>query len=624
MCAVRKPIIRSYEENAKDYNTAVKNLKCIVDDIDAQDDKEAKLLLESPVVYIHTWEKENKCNVYIGETNNFEKRTKQHYEAGSKQNLKKKDIWQKEIYEHSGNLFLIGHEHFNKSLTLDVENKLIEYIIASPNDLRKRNGRGNPQDSYYPDEEFDEIFNKIWLGLHNNDNKTFVKASEIHKSAIYKASPLKKLNKGQKKAKEKILNAINNALINNEKKQLVFIEGEAGTGKTVVMSSAFYEFYSNCVDFGKKVKCCLIVNHHEQLVVYKQIMKRLGYDAEEIVFKPVTFINRFGGKGKEPVDVVFVDEAHLLLTQGNQGYSTKKEYISGNQLDDIMNIAKITVAMYDEWQNLSAEQYRDVVKIQEYRQLAVDNDSHVELKQQLRITASPLTLDWIDSITKDKVIKNIPMDSKYDIRVYDSPVALEKAIQDKAKNAASSLSRLVATYDWEFNGVNSPKELNQNDDRECWGVNINGWWKPWNYELCKSKNKELAWAEQPHTLGEIGSTYTIQGFDLNYVGVILGPSVKYRDGKIVFDPSASKNRRATQKRTLDKEKKVKQSFGEMFLQHEFKVLMTRGVNGLYIYACDDELREALLKAQHPKAQEKYAESEHMMLLAAENHEKYGK
>ena len=49
----------------------------------------------------------------------------------------------------------------------------------------------------------------------------------------------------------------------------------------------------------------------------------------------------------------------------------------------------------------------------------------------------------------------------------------------------------------------------------------------------------LAWAEQPQTIDEVGSTYTIQGFDLNYAGVILGPSVKYRNGEIIFDPTES-------------------------------------------------------------------------------------
>ena len=104
----------------------------------------------------------------------------------------------------------------------------------------------------------------------------------------------------------------------------------------------------------------------------------------------------------------------------------------------------------------------------------------------------------------------------------------------------------------------------------------------------------MAWAEQPQTINEVGSTFTIQGFDLNYVGVILGPSVKYRDGKIIFDPSESHNDKAIRNRTLSDGTKHK--FGEKLIQHEVRVLMTRGVNGMYIYACDPELRVALLKA----------------------------
>ena len=108
------------------------------------------------------------------------------------------------------------------------------------------------------------------------------------------------------------------------------------------------------------------------------------------------------------------------------------------------------------------------------------------------------------------------------------------------------------------------------------------------------KTNYMAWAEQPGTIGEVGSTYSIQGFDLNYVGVILGPSVQYRDGEIVFVPSKSYKEKAIQNRTLSDGSKRK--FGAELLQHEVRVLMTRGINGLYIYAYDDALREALKKA----------------------------
>jgi len=80
---------------------------------------------------------------------------------------------------------------------------------------------------------------------------------------------------------------------------------------------------------------------------------------------------------------------------------------------------------------------------------------------------------------------------------------------------------------------------------------------------------------------------------LNYAGVIIGPSIKYRNDKVVFDPKESYNEKATRRRTLSDG--TLKSFGEEFLKNELSVLLTRGVNGLYIYACDEELRKQLKK-----------------------------
>ena len=103
----------------------------------------------------------------------------------------------------------------------------------------------------------------------------------------------------------------------------------------------------------------------------------------------------------------------------------------------------------------------------------------------------------------------------------------------------------------------------------------------------------MCWSEQKQTINEVGSTFTIQGFDLNYVGVIIGPSVKFRDNKIVFCPECSSNDKAVRNRTLMDG--THEKFGEMLLRNELRILMTRGINGLYIYAYDDELREHLKK-----------------------------
>ena len=547
-----------------------------------------------PVVYIHVWKDKGMNRVYVGESNDILQRTKRHYDEGR---LNKKK-WQSHINNNDSDLYIIGHEHFNKSLTLDVENRLIHYLSSVKSIDRVFNGRGNPQRNYYPVSEFNSIFSKIWRELRNYNQELFPTKNVVEDSAIFKASPLHKLTKDQLSAQALIIEKVQKALILNEKKQLIFVEGSAGTGKTVLNSSTFYEIICNYINLYEifsgnmrknKIKCYLLVNHDEQLVVYNQIMDKLGLTDEygQLVFKPTSFINNH--TCKDMIDIIFVDEAHLLLTQG------KMSYRGNNQLQDILDRAKVVVAMFDSKQILTAEEYVSQEAIEEYRNKSKVKNNYINLTEQLRMKIDGKLLKWLNKFVDEGVIEKIPkIPSKYEIKIFETPKELEKAIKLKARNKKYKLSRLIATYDWPYISGKKPKH------GDLWEVTIGDWHKPWNRELNKKmsmKEKKaissLSWAEQPQTINEVGSTFTIHGFDLNYAGVIIGPSVKYRDGKIVFDPTASCNRKATQYRTMPDGSKKK--FGEEFLRNELNVLMKRGVNGLYIYACDNELRKKLLQ-----------------------------
>lgn len=580
---ISKPVIRKIKDNNKALNF-FETVSLPSEDSDTQE-----ILALFPTVYIHNWKNTGDYEIYIGESNNVFSRTRQHYETGQRKNK----TWQGAMLKHSGSLYIIGHEHFNKSMTLDVENRLMHYMVSVPKVRKVHNLRGNPQSKYYPVEELDVIFSKIWTELRKDNKELFPSESEIKDSAIFKASPLHKLTKDQIEARELIISRVKNALQNDQKSQIIFVEGEAGTGKTVLNSSTFYEIFCRAKESGnQKIKCSLIVNHDEQKSVYEQIASKLGLTDEdnEVVFRPTRFINKHSPE--EPVDVAFVDEAHLLWTQGRQAYRGE------NQLQDILDRARVVVVMFDENQILTTEQFWEAEILEKYKQQAKNSHNYIVLKNQLRMRADQETIKWIDSFTKEGQILKIPNSSvDYEIRVFDSPDELDQEIQKKAGSDQTALSRIIATYDWDYNSsVRQARRL-----QKYWEVTIGKWHKPWNRELEKDLSsrekktiKKLAWAEQPHTIGEVGSTFTIQGFDLNYAGVILGPSVKYRDGHIVFDPEASCNKKAVRNRTLSDGKKKK--FGEILLQHEVRVLMTRGVNGLYIYACDKELRNALCRA----------------------------
>lgn len=578
---VAKPIIREIEDN-ENALAEFENITLPGETENIQD-----IIMNYPTVYIHSWAEADKYEVYVGESNNIFKRTREHYH-----NRIGNENWQHKLTGKEATLYIIGHEHFNKSLTLDIENRLMHYLMSVEKVRQVHNARGNPQNHYYPMDEFEKIFSKIWRELHKVNEELFPNESLIKDSAIYKASPLHKLTAGQEKIKAQILECIDIAL-QQEEKQIIFIDGEAGTGKTVLNGSIFYELYCKEEDRGKSdFKCNIVVNHEEQVKVYRDIAKKLGVTERygEVVSKASPFLNTH--PEDDSVDVVFIDEAHLLFTQGNQGYRGK------NQLDDIVKKAKVIIIVFDENQILRMDQYWENQMIVKYRNKAIEQNNYFVLTEQLRINADEETLEWIDSFTKDQIINKIPHHD-YEIRIFDSPATLEMAIRKKANREESKLSRLIANYDWDYKKGSRP----ENRSQKYWEVLIEkeNWRKPWNYELKNELNKkqkrkirEQSWAEQEHTIGEVGSTYIIQGFDLNYAGVILGESVKYRNGRIVYDPSKTSNAKVNMRKTMSDGSK--QIFAEELLQHEVRVLMTRGVNGLYIYACDDELREALLKA----------------------------
>lgn len=647
------------------------------------------------IVYADKWNRhsnKNEYTVYVGETNDIRHRTIEHLKLDSK----KRDDWQA-IAEATGKnasafqQYVISHPMFNKSLTLDVENRLMHYMSSTDCVKKLNNRRTNAQGKYYTSNQFDSIFSKIWLGLHQDDPDLFPAEEIIRDSALFKASPFHRLSSNQVEAEESILAQLDTLLSIDQLEsagagnpKLIFVQGAAGTGKTVLLSHLFYRIateigiqggtYSENEDHpmmsssqGSELRTYILVNHKEQVHVYNQIALKLGLQKKpnEVVMLPSQFINRFSetnehGRGipdqpRGVADIVLIDEAHLLATQGTQGYSGK------NQLYDILHRARIVIAVFDPEQILQArQQWRssvlmrlfpcaeltdgnacnigtisnfDTVELGEedgLPSISVDV-AHIRLEQQFRIAASTGIVQWIDRFAAGEGIGSIPCDQvergpdgepirlPYDIRVFDSPVDLFDAIAKKAQLPAggwngSGLSRVLATYDWKYSS-----SKNEDDPQGYWNVAMHcdyaGHWhmglaeddnkgyipgemdshrfcKPWNYQLpdsgSKTIDKDLAWAEKDYTIDEIGSTFTIQGFDLNYAGVIIGPSVKYRDGKIVFDDSASRNYLATNKR-----KDLDNDYTEQNLQHELNVLLKRGVHGLYLFAVDEELQHRL-------------------------------
>ncbi|WP_286967306.1 MULTISPECIES: DUF2075 domain-containing protein [Arsenicicoccus] len=547
----------------------------------------ARHLLDFPTVYVvHKGDGAGRYEVYVGETSDIRSRTVQHLRA----DILVREDWADLAKATDAEMYVIGHQHFSKSMTLDVENRLMHWLNGSDAVVRLHNRKHNPQNDYYSRDLLDAAFRDTWNQLRRHDDFLFPTEKIVRESALFKASPFHKLTPQQLAAKARIHDAIVEARASEAVGQLILVEGSAGTGKTVLLSSLFYDLFMEDVARDvmaglENLDAWLLVNHDQQLTVYEQIALKLGLSrrAGDRVSKPTRFINSRDEDAK-PVDVVLVDEAHLLWTQGKQSYR------GANQLVDLRSRARVVVAIFDPQQMVATNQYWEPDQL---RQLRDSASQVIELDEQMRMTSSEATYRWVRDLVDLRQVSDIPQDPNYDVKVFDDPHELYAAIRKKAEDDGHGLSRLTATFDWEF------VEKRRVDGR-TWDVVIDTFRVPWNLQLDYSaaERRDLrgrSWAERPRSIDEIGSTFTVQGFDLDYAGVIIGPSVTYRDGRIVFDPSASANRSATQRRTLADGSKA--TVAEDLLRNELNVLLTRGVRGLYLYAVDPELREALLAAQ---------------------------
>lgn len=203
-----------------------------------------------------------------------------------------------------------------------------------------------------------------------------------------------------------------------------------------------------------------------------------------------------------------------------------------------------------------------------------------KLTNQFRMQAPSDVMEWVNEL-KEKNVTNFPKQSdEYEFKVFETMKEMHEVV--KERNEEYGLSRVVSTFDY----------LHMKDGETYYVKESNGDYQlPWN-----TTSSKYTWAEKPETIDEVGSIYTVQGFDLNYVGVVLGPSVQYDDKKeeLVIDYTLYKDKEAyAGMGTIENVPEAK----EQIVLNSINVLLKRGIKGLYIYASNEKLRNKLLEEQ---------------------------
>jgi len=203
----------------------------------------------------------------------------------------------------------------------------------------------------------------------------------------------------------------------------------------------------------------------------------------------------------------------------------------------------------------------------------------MELASQFRCNGSDGYLAWLDDVLQIRETANESItDIGYDFKVCDSPEEMRQLILKK--NKVNNKARMVAGYCW--NWV-SDKRPDQND------IVIGDFAAKWNL-----KSDGQAWIIQPNSVSEVGCIHTCQGLELDYVGVIIGPDVIVRNGRVITDAT----QRATTDKSLHGYKAMRKEnpdqarvVADMIIKNTYRTLLSRGMKGCYVYCTDAETQQ---------------------------------
>lgn len=524
-----------------------------------------------PIVYILY--DLNTSIAYVGESTNALSRMLNHLSHSEKSKLKY--------------VYIISSPNFNKSATLDIESNLIKYMVADETFILLNGNAGIVDHNYYQKDKYYEVFKKIWenLKLQKVVTKNIL---EIDNSDLFKYSPYKSLTLDQHQAVQKYLK-----ILLNRNKSTVFVEGSAGTGKTILavylikllLTRFDIDDYEDLEgDSLQELKLVQrIQNNKKELSVGIVVpMVSLRKTIKE-VFKNVKGLkaNMVLGSSdvfKKHYDILIVDEAHRLkrrfgITNYRSHDSNNKKLGLGNEgteLDWIMANSTHQLFFYDQAQSIRPSDINKnfFLKIKELKET-----EKIKLTSQLRSKGG---IDYISFI--DKLLNNEIGDEKfnfdstdYDLKVFDYMPDMIKELQFKEDEFG--LSRMIAGYGWEWVSRNS-----NTADAIIDGV-------------------ELTWNRVPHDwinsnteLTEIGCIHTTQGYDLNYAGIIIGNEIKFnKDTNEIY---------VVKNNYFDAKGKVGITDNEVlkeYIINIYKTLLYRGIKGVYIYVCDSDLRNYFKK-----------------------------
>jgi len=366
-----------------------------------------------------------------------------------------------------------------------------------------------------------------------------------------------------------IMNAIKSAA-SDLKKHVIIIQGGPGTGKSVLAVNVLAD---SITKLGYNAS--YITKNSAPRNCYQSLLAK--GDAKKIVDLKLAFRSPHSLPfvPDNGIDVGIYDEAHRMQ---KKPYMYKGE----DMLRDAIRASRVSVFFVDEDQRITAN---DCYSIDTIKQYAMDMGAILEtrepfvLQSQFRCNGSDGYIAFLDDVLELRETANKTLDLKdFDFRIFDTPGLMKEAL--RVFNEERNKSRICAGYCYDWNVKNKRGE---------WDIMIEDFHAKWNLE------NDNIFAINPDSFEQIGCIHTVQGMEFDYVGVIIGKDLRYINGHVCTDKTAISKDDHTSRIRQCKDN----ALAERLIKNTYKVLLTRGQKGCFVY-CEDEAFRDYLKSRIEK------------------------
>lgn len=351
-----------------------------------------------------------------------------------------------------------------------------------------------------------------------------------------------------------------------DKKRTIIVKGGPGTGKSVVSMNAFGELLK------KELNVKFVAPNASFRTVLMEMLARNKENKRNRINFLFAGSSQFYNSGPDDFDVLIVDEAHRLKKKGAY------QYRGENQVEDIIKASKTNVFFIDDSQRIRPDDIGSVSEIKRIAEIYNSEIYEIELEAQFRCSGAEGFINWLDTVLQIRDTGNFSGWDKeaFDFKIADTPNDLFDMISKK--NEKGYKSRMLAGFAWKWS---SEKEGNKNGEIDDVTIPEHDFQMPWN-----GRSISYTWALDDSGVNQIGCVHTSQGLEFDYVGVIIGNDLKFNPDSMTVYASYDEYKDSVGKKGL---KNNPEELTKL-ISNIYKILMSRGMKGCYIYCRDQELQ----------------------------------